>query len=173
MFAGIGDYRNARRRSLNLMVRYAGMSGRHPKRSTSSGRFARLPLTLLATPAVTRLSHAEFRVLVLLAAQYNGYNNGALGLTRGQAANQGIGSNRTLYLSLRNLEVRGLVVRTYPASRVPPRPAMYALTWVSVDDTDFSGAERLATHAYREWQPEPRRKPNLTIVVGTEARAAI
>jgi DNA-binding HxlR family transcriptional regulator len=143
------------------------MSRRNPKRS-SSGRFARLPLTLLATPAVTTLSHAAFRVLVLLAAQYTGYNNGALGITRNQAAQQGIGSDHTLYGSLRDLETRELIERTYHASRVPPRPAMYALTWVSVDDTEYSRSARLATHAYREWQPTPkaarRRKPRLTVV---------
>jgi hypothetical protein len=128
------------------------MSRRHPRRSNSAGRFARLPCAVLVTLAVTTLEHAHFRVLALLAAQYNGSNNGALGLTPSQAAQSGIGSNRTLYAGLRALEARGLIERTYQASRVPPRPTMYALTWVAVDDTDYSRAERMPTHAYQGWK---------------------
>jgi hypothetical protein len=122
------------------------------------------------TSAVITLEHAAFRVLVLFAAQYHGGNNGALGITRDQAAQNGIGSNRTLYKSIRELELRGLIDKTYPASRVPPRPAMYALTWEAVDDTAWSRSERLATHAYREWQPAAD-KPKLRVVRG-DARAA-
>ncbi len=139
------------------------MSGRrHPRRKTGPGRFAMLPLTVLAEPAVNTLSHAAFRILVLMAAQYNGGNNGALGITYSQAALNGIGSDNTLYRALRTLEERGLIEQTYPASRVPPRPTMYALTWMSVDDTSWSRSTRIPTHTYRDWQPS--RKPKLRIV---------
>lgn len=138
------------------------MSRRHPKKSSGGGRFARLPLSVLSTAAVKTLEHAHFRILVLLAAQYHGGNNGALGITRSQAAENGVGSGHTLYGALKALETRGLIDKTYQASRVPPRPAMYALTWVSVDDTEYSRAERLPTHAYRDWQPT--QKPKLTVV---------
>jgi hypothetical protein len=148
------------------------MSRRHAKRTSRGGRFARLPLSVLKTPAVTTLSHAEFRVLVLLAAQYTGYNNGDLGITRSQAAEQGIGSDHTLYGALRNLEARGLIDQTYRASRVPPRPAKYAISWESVDDTEWSSSVRLPTHAYRDWQAPPkkarRRRPRLTVVGGEQ-----
>ena len=97
-----------------------------------------------------------------MAAQYNGGNNGALGITRSQAALNGIGSDHTLYRALRTMEERGLIEQTYPASRVPPRPTMYALTWISVDDTKWSRSTRIAAHTYRDWQPS--RKPKLRIV---------
>ena len=138
------------------------MSRRHPRRKTTPGRFAMLPLTVLDTAAVKTLSHAAFRILVLMAAQYNGGNNGALGITRIQAAVNGIGSHHTLYSALRTLEERGLIEQTYPASRVPPRPTMYALTWRSIDDTSWSRSTRIAAHTYRDWQPP--RKPKLRIV---------
>ena len=146
------------------------MTGRHPKRKTGGGRFARLPCSVLDTEAVTSLSHAAFRILVLLAAQYHGGNNGALGLTRSQAAVNGIVSNNTLYRALAAIEERGLVEQTYTASRVPPRPTMYALTWMSVDDTTWSTSKRLPTHAYREWTPprsmsrKPKPKAKLEVV---------
>ena len=120
-----------------------------------------LPLTVLDKVAVNTLSHATKWVLVLMAAQYNGYNNGALGLSKSQAAKQNI-SNKTLYKALATLEERGLIEQTYPASRVPPRPTMYALTWISVDDTSWSQSTRIPSHAYRDWKPS--RKPKLEVV---------
>ena len=138
------------------------MSPRHFRRKRIAGCFAMLPLTVLDKAAVKTLSHAAFRVLLLMAAQYNGGNNGALGITRIQAAANGIGSHHTLYSALRTLAERGLIEQTYPASRVPPRPTMYALTWMSVDDTSWSRSTRIAAHTYRDWQPS--RKPKLRIV---------
>lgn len=145
------------------------MSCRNPRRKTTGGRFARLPLSVLSTPAVTTLDHAAFRVLVLLAAQYYGTNNGALGITWTQAAANGIKSDNTLYAALRELETRGLIEQTYPASRVPPRPTMYAITWVSVDDTEYSRSTRTAAHSYRDWSAPPtarrrRRRTRLRVV---------
>ena len=137
------------------------MSRQHPRRKTGTGRFAKLPLKVLAHDAVITLSHATFRVLVLMGAQFNGHNNGALGLSKSQAARQNI-SNKTLYKALATLEERGLIEQTYPASRVPPRPTMYALMWISIDDTEWSRSTRIPTHSYRDWQPS--RKPQLKVV---------
>lgn len=127
------------------------MSRRNPKRKITPGRFAMVPRAVLHHQAVTTLNHAAFRVLVLLAGEFNGHNNGAVGLTAGQAEANGIGSKHTFYRSLRELESRGLIETTFPASRVPPRPTMYALTWLPVDQTEYSQARRVASNAYREW----------------------
>lgn len=118
------------------------------------GRFALLPHAVMRHPAVATLSHAQFRILVLMAGEYCGTNNGALGLTADQAERQGIGSPQTFYAALRELEHRGLIQRTYPASRVPPRPTMYAITWKPIDQTEYSAAVRLASFDFRKWQPE-------------------
>ncbi len=145
------------------------MSPRHPRRKTTADRFAMLPVKILEHVAVTTLSHATFRIMALLTAQYHGHNNGALGITRNQARENGIGSDHTMYDALRTLEERGLIEQTYPASRVPPRPTMYALTWVSVDDTSWSQSTRIPAHSYREWQPS--RKPKLKVVNGNQNNA--
>lgn len=128
------------------------MSKRHPRRKTTARRFAMLPLHVLESEAVCTLNHAAFRVLVLLAAAYNGSNNGALGVTHRQAAKAGIASRNTLYGALRDLVERGLIEMTFPASRVPPRPTMYAVTWLPANDTEFSAGQRLAAHSYRQWR---------------------
>jgi hypothetical protein len=125
-----------------------------PWRKGKGKRFAMLPVMVLETLAVTTLSHAAFRVLVLLTAQFNGFNNGAIGITAKQATGAGIGSDKTLYQSLRELELRQLVELSYPASRVPPRPTMWSLTWLPLNDTQYSQSTRTPSHAYRDWKPE-------------------
>lgn len=129
------------------------MSRRRHARRLGGERFARIPLGVLESVAVRTLSHAAFRVLVLLAATYNGHNNGALGLTATQAADAGIASRATFYAALRELSERQLITMTHPASRVPPRPTMWAITWVSEDDTEHSSSTRTPAHSYRKWVP--------------------
>ena len=127
---------------------YARAKGRRSK----SERFARIPKSVLLSEAAKTLRHAPFRILVLLAGEYQGRNNGAIGLTKKAAAEHGI-ANRTLYAGLKELEARGLIEQTYPASRVPPRPTMYALTWVKIDNTQWTSARRRPANTYRNWAP--------------------
>jgi hypothetical protein len=133
------------------------MSRGNGKRKSGGGaRFGMVPHKVFGHAAVTTLSHAAFRVLVLLTMQFSGHDNGALALTANQAAVNGISSRNTFYRALAELEVRGLIEQTYPASRVPPRPTQYALTWIPIHDTTYSTATRLPSHAYRDWRPEPK-----------------
>lgn len=118
------------------------------------GRFAHIPREAMDHAAVATLTHAQFRVLMLMAGQYNGHNNGALGVTAQQAAQQGIRSEHTLYGALKILEDRGLIERRYPASRVPPRPTMYSLSWRNVNDTEYTRLQRVPTNAYQQWKPD-------------------
>jgi len=125
------------------------MVRKHPKKKSGGSRFSMVPCKVLANPDVTGLNHAAFRVLVLLAGQYKGSNNGALGLSKSQAEALGV-SNKTLYRSLRALEAIDVIRQTYPASRVPPRPTMYALTWQSLDDTEYSRETRTPARLFRQ-----------------------
>ncbi len=111
-------------------------------------RFSMMPLKVMADPGVVKLTHATFRVLVTLAGQYNGGNNGALGLTQKQAAARNI-SNKTLYKALARLEKIDIICITRRASRVPPRPAMFSLTWVSLDNTEYSQETRTPARLFR------------------------
>lgn len=100
------------------------------------------------------LPHSAFRCLVVLAMEFNGKNNGALGLSSDQARSHGIRSKNTLYAGLEDLERRGLIEQTYPASRVPPRPAMYALAWLPIDETKYTKPSRTSTNAFQAWRAE-------------------
>ncbi|HET7675210.1 MAG TPA: hypothetical protein VFL54_06775 [Gammaproteobacteria bacterium] len=106
---------------------------------------------MLESEAVRTLYHAAFRVLVLLAAEYNGHNCGAQGITAKQAYEHGISRN-AFYAALQELQARGLIHMTCKASRIPPRPAKFELAWVARDDTEFSQSRRLPTHAYKQWR---------------------
>lgn len=117
-----------------------------------------VPVDVLTSAAVRTLPNVAHRVLVALAAQYHGCNNGSLTLTRRTAREYGIGDTHALAAALRELEERGLVIRTRPGSRLPPRSAMYALTWRQVDDPlrhDPHDARPTLkpAHAYGAWQP--------------------
>lgn len=130
---------------------------RKGRRGDKVGRFLMLPHDLLYSEACTTLSHAHFRALTALAATYMGENNGALTLTRPQARKHGIASNETIAAALKELERRGLVIRTDPGMRTPPRPARFAVTWKPLDKTEYT--ERgSASHAYRHWSLGRDRK---------------
>ncbi len=109
---------------------------------------ANIPLGVLHSESVTALSHAEFRVLVLLAGQYHGRNNGNLGITKSDAEVHRI-AGRTLYRAFRTLMANELIEITYPASRVPPRPTKYALTWWKIDETPWSMETRTPARIFR------------------------
>lgn len=133
------------------------------KSRKSKGRFAMLPHALLRHEAVTTLSPAHRWVLVAVAAEFNGKNNGAIVLTPAVAKDYGITSVDTLRKGLGELVSRGLVIRTDPGSYQPPKPARYALTWQPMNDSDYSIARRTPTHDYREWKSNPAvRSPDPT-----------
>lgn len=135
-----------------MATRGSGMKTK--ARRPSGQRFAMLPVDLVMHVSVTTLDHAAFRVLVVLATEYRGKNNGAVGITRAQAKAAGVGGKNTLYRALKNLIDRGLIEITSHASRVPPRPAMYSMAWLPVDDTEHSIRTRTPSHNYRSWTPE-------------------
>ena len=125
-------------------------------RKGAAGRFIMLPMAVFQSQSCATLSHAHFRLLMALAADYNGSNNGALALTRPQARRLGIGSNRTMSIGFKDLEQRGLIFRTDPGMIRPPRPARFAITWKPTDKTAFS-QQMAAGHAYRRWAPEQKK----------------
>lgn len=124
------------------------MARTYPKKSNKAARFAQVPRKVLADPDFIQLTHATRLVLVLLAGQFGGFNNGALGLSKSQAEALGV-SNKTLYRALDELEAIDVIRQTRAASRVPPRPTMYALTWLAVDDTEHSRKTRTPARLFR------------------------
>lgn len=98
-------------------------------RKREDGPFAMLPDEVLKSDACRTLPHPAHRILVAIAAQYYGTNNGSLSLTRKTAAEYGIGNPYALGDGLRELEERGLIAKTRPGRRIPPRSSLFALSW--------------------------------------------
>jgi hypothetical protein len=126
------------------------------KRDTRySEPFAAIPVSVLETPAAVSLPHAAVRVLLLLAAQYTGKNNGRLACTRSYARSRGVTSNETVERALAALVAHGLVRVTRQGWRTKHLPTLYALEWRDVNWSD--GKERYppttATHNYARWRP--------------------
>ncbi len=112
------------------------MSLRRGKSTRLRERFSRIPHSVLESEAVTTLNHAAFRILVILASQYWGRNNGALALTEVAARPHGFRGRDTLYRSLRELERRGLIVCTRRGMKVKNSFTLYALGWEDIHNRD-------------------------------------
>ena len=94
-------------------------------------------------------------VLVVLAAQYRGENNGDLALTRKMALHYGIKSERARCGGLRELAERGLIVKACQGGMRPLGPTTWALTWEPINY--WAGrkldAVRIAPESWKRWQP--------------------
>lgn len=131
-------------------------------------RFARIPDELMQTPAVMSLSHAAFKVLVILAigARPPGIvrdrdpgRNGVQAITDSYARKYGLKSRDTVYRALRELLERRLIVRTRDGHKSKTHFALYAVAWLRVTHRDGQplAQTEAAPMGYLTWQ-EPAKK---------------
>jgi hypothetical protein len=126
------------------------------KRRSEHENFARIPLSVLQAEAVKTLNHAAFKVLVILASQWRGGNNGTLALTERYAREYGLSGRDTLYRSLKELESRGLIVRTRQGMKSKKHFSLWALGWESITHRDgkpLDIAEPRNNKRWLEWRP--------------------
>jgi hypothetical protein len=119
-------------------------------------RYAQIPHSVLLSEAWRSLPHYAMAVLVAMAAQFDGKNNGDLALTWASARRFGIGSHEHLVKSLALLLDRGLIVKTRQGGRRPLGPCLYALAWRPINDRpggydDGIYATETASYAYMNW----------------------
>ena len=111
------------------------MSGRRRDRHkgrSDSGRFLSLPHAVLNCPNYLALSRHGRSLLVDLAAQYNGHNNGDLCAAWRLMEPRGWRSRDTLHRALCELRHYGLIQQTRQGGL--NCPSLYALTWHAIDD---------------------------------------
>lgn len=84
------------------------------------------------------LSGSALAVLMCLLRQYRGSNNGDLSAPFTNASTWGIGSKSTLANALKELQRRNLIVRTREGRFMKPGGgcALYAITWLPIDECD-------------------------------------
>lgn len=117
------------------------------KGRTDRGGFIAIPNALHDYPAFSELSGTALKVLLGLARQYRGANNGDLSASHTQAAKWGVGSKTSLAKALSDLQKHGLIIRTREGVFINPggRCALYALAWRPVDDCPGKNLEIAST----------------------------
>lgn len=122
------------------------------------GRFVMLPETLLLSQEYQNLTGEAIRLLIVLALQYNGRNNGDLSAARSVVRRHGITSADTLSANLRRLQAAGLIVRTRDGQFCGGAStcALYALTWKPLDACPGKGLTVAPTdRPIRTFHPAP------------------
>jgi hypothetical protein len=99
--------------------------------SSLGGQFLRLPHVVLNSTAYRDLSHTERSLLLDIALQFGGKNNGALVACRKYLAPLGWTSNDTVGRALKGLIASGLLIETRKGAK-PNRAAWFALTWIDL-----------------------------------------
>jgi len=96
------------------------------------GHFS-LPAALLALDDFKRLSCRATKLLIDLGAQYTGYNNGDLSITRSMMVDRGWTSNDQLMKAKTELLDRNLIIET-KVGGLRMGPSLYAFTWQPIQE---------------------------------------
>ncbi|MGK0489014.1 MAG: hypothetical protein ACJAXB_002205 [Candidatus Endobugula sp.] len=107
---------------------YAKAKGRNEK-----GRFVALPHHCLNHENYIRMNDKAKTLIVNVALQYNGSNNGDLCIAFSMMKKQGWKSKQTLYLAINELLHYGWLVRTRIGG-LNKMPNLYAITFHSIDE---------------------------------------
>ena len=109
--------------------------GRVRKRA-KQGQFVALPHVVLESPSYLNIGSSAKALLIDLAHQYNGRNNGDLTAAFGHMKKRGWRSKQTLAKALRELIAAELVLKTRQGKFQNPNACcdLYALTWQSIDE---------------------------------------
>ena len=137
------------------------------KRKRQAEPFSMVPIAVMEHPAYATAGYFERVVLHVLAAEYRGYNNGAIALTFGQARDRfGIKGQNRFYEALGDLEWRGLIRRTWAGrlKQFSDGPSRYLLEWRDHNEfPQYNIKQGPATNAWQYWTPErprhPRKRP--------------
>lgn len=147
------------------------MNGRHgARRKRSNGRieggFVALPFAVLDSPAFQALGHPARALLLELARQFTGANNGMLLATSALLEPRGWRSHDVITRGLIELEAAQLIHRTVRGGR-PKRASWWAMTWHALDrhpGYDPGAAETFRRGAFH--RGEPLRKNTAPIPPG-------
>ena len=117
------------------MARSKWKAGRDKR---DGGQFIALPLVVLDSPGYRLASYPARAMLVDIAMQYSGGNNGKLTACAKYLHPKGWNSNATIHRAVRDLIDCRLLIETRKGAR-PNKAAWFALSWLALDQT--SGIE--------------------------------
>lgn len=117
-----------------------------------SGRFILIPCSVFECPAYMRLSANARCLLLEVALQYHGSDNGRLLLSRAHLSKRGWTSSDMITKGKRELLAAGFIFETVMGHR-PNKASWYAVTWCSLDKLngfDPGAASTFERSAYRK-----------------------
>lgn len=138
---------------------------KHKGRS-ESGSYTAIPHALQDSPNWRMCGHPALRLLMDIARQYKGFNNGDLCASLSVLKRYGWTSNDTVGRALRELLHYGFIVLTRQGGLHAPN--LYALTWKPIDDCGGKLDVPPTRVAAGEWKQQrakfkqPPRKQNAT-----------
>jgi len=94
--------------------------------------FVALPNVVLESPGYRQASHTARSLLIDIATQYSGHNNGKLVACVKYLKPMGWKGNGTVLRALRELQDCGLLIETRKGAR-PNKAAWFALPWLDLD----------------------------------------
>ena len=139
------------------MARKSNSRGR-----AKNGRYAGIPHSVMESESYWLSSGNALKLLLELVKQYNGRNNGNLSAAFSVLKSRGWRSKKTLSRCLTELLKRGLIVKTREGWFRNPgaRCALYALTWLPIDECEGKDLELGPTRGpYRSFAVENFKKP--------------
>lgn len=135
------------------------MDNSRTKRTGRDGtRFVALPYTVLDSPAFLGLSYSARALLLDIARQFSGSNNGKLVVCDKAMAPRGWTSSTTIHKAKRELLEAGFLCETRKGQK-PNKASWFAITWQSLDwtsDMDISRAG-FTRGAYLKIKQDPQK----------------
>lgn len=133
------------------------MSYRIPerKRAKHTGRgkghsFVQMPHHMIQSQQFYKLGGAAVKLLLFLAGQYNGKNNGDLSATESMVRTAGVCTPSKVHSLLVELEHAGFIVKTRHG--IKRMCSLYALTWYGIDECAGKGLEIGPGPARNDWR---------------------
>lgn len=128
------------------------------RKKASVHPYAAIDHRVIDSEAFSHLTPSAVKVLLLIARQHNGHNNGQLHAAYSFMHRYGIGSEHTLQSAISQLIAHGFLYRTrsHGANRVY---AKYALTWLRIDAKEGLFLAGWKPFAWRDWQAPEKKAP--------------
>lgn len=114
---------------------------------------------VIDSAAFADLNGEAVRLLLIVARQSNGRNNGRLHASHSYCRSRGIGSESTLQRAVSSLIAHGFIYRTRSHGIDPITskniPAMYACTWIPLTNNRKGlFCDGFVSNAFEKWHPE-------------------
>lgn len=130
------------------------------KSKGNTGRFAGVPNVVMDSAKYTELSVHSKALLLELAYQYNGKNNGDLTLTASLLGKRGFASS-TVSRCLNELKERGFIVVTRQGWKQRGKPTLLAITWQGIDDhpsgLEYDAGVKVDPRPLSLWRTETKK----------------